>query len=977
MRCITIALLLLLLALSCGAAVTESEALQAAELRVSDVAAYSRAHPDEPGTMSAWAGGASTMGEPVLVHAYPSLEPSYYYVPVLNESGTQTSFVTLGADDGRVQAYGDVPEGRRYPAVGRQEAAELVASVLGRDSSPGDLVAVSMPNRIIYWYLAEASRGGPLFVSLGDRDEVHTRLDPTLVPPDVIAEPAPDFYETATPRPPADGRYPSSYNLSVPHYYQGTSYHCGPASVEMVLDYWGPHVNQTDIGYVANCTLSAGSYASDNRRAGHFSSSSTAILDPNLHGYDERWLGYGACECQWSYSPDYATRYTDLYELVYAGYPIEVLTYYDTSHNSGHFRVVKGYNNNTDVFIVHDPWYSPPYQGPNVNFDQVTFVDDLWTRYYRWGTCMCPWKVEVTAPSGVMPGDEFTLSVDVEYRGPHPFEGQYLSSGQAAPLLPTGFELAPGETSTKSLPGLGASGTSGSASWQVLASCDPGYETIGVRAVGQIGGSSYSYSSYTDVIGGEGETTIEVIAASRVIFVDVGGGGDFLTIREGIEDTRCDGDMVWVQPGWYTGADNKNLSFGGKNLVVIGSGADNTFIDCQNSGRAFNFMSGEDTTAVLSGFTIAAGQPPGTFPYGGGIQIEDSSPTISDLVVVECSSYCGGGISCIDASPIIKNVAILNNHASDYGGGIFCTRDSLGGRLQDVDVLDNSAGYGGGGIYDTYNTHALYDVWFHGNSAQWGGGMYIGRSAPTITRAHFQNNSASMGSAMYIPYESEAEITRTTVVHNTTTDPSDGAVQSSDSQPEITQTIIAFNYVGKGVACSGPKLPTFYHDLSYGNAGGDSLCGNHHDNLFRDPYFCDAALEDFTLHSDSPCLPAYNPWSVLIGRYGDGGCGYAGVDDDELPVSKLALHEALPNPFARSAAIQYEAPANGTALVVSVYDLTGRRVATLFDGPVDATRGTLVWDARDESGHEVASGVYFVRATLGAETAARKLVVLR
>jgi len=961
-------------------AVTDGEARDAAALRVAEVGAYSRDNPEEPGAMAAWSALDAVVGRPVLIHAYPSLEPSYYYVPVLDPRGVRNSFVTLGADDGRIHAYGEIGDDGRHPLVEREAAADIVASITRRTCDADELIAVSMPDRNIYWCLRRPS-GRQLFVNLCDPDDVHTGLDASLTPPDVIAEPAPAIVEIPVRPQAAGGRYPTSYNLSVPHHYQGTSYHCGPASVEMVLDYWGPDIDQTDIGHVANCTSSAGSYASDNRRAGHFSCLSNAILDPSLYGYTERWLGYGACECQWSYpgtgDPDYSTRYTDLYELIYAGYPVEVLTYYDATHGSGHFRVVKGYNNSTDVFIVHDPWYTGTYQGPNVNFDQSLFVDDLWTRYYRWGTLMSPWKVQVTAPSAVVPGDEFTLSIEVTYRGPHPFEGQYAASSvNANPDLPAGFELAPGETVDKSLPGLGSSGSTGSASWQVIASCEPGIETIGAIATGQIFGSSYSYSSYGDVIGGEGSTTMEVLAASRMIYVDVGGGGDFLTIQEGIDDARCDGDMVYVQPGTYVGASNKNLDFGGKNITLLGSGVENTAIDCQDSGRALYFHSGEDTTAVVSGLTIVGGHPAGTFPYGGGIEIEDASPKLTDLVVIDCWAYCGGGISWADASPVLVDVAVLNNQASDYGGGIFCTRDSLGGRLQDVDVSDNIAGYGGGGIYDTYNMHSLYDVTLRNNSAQWGGGMYIARDASEIKRAQIQGNSATLGSGLYIAYESETDITRSTVVHNTTTDSGSGAIDSNDSEPQISRSITAYNWTGSGMTCSGPKLPTIWNSLSYANDAGDSLCGTHYDNLFTNPYFCDQPNEDFTLHSDSPCLPAYNPWGVQIGRYGAGGCGYADLDDGLAP-SHLSLGSPAPNPFGRTASIPYETPRSSSPLTVAVYNLSGRLVKVLYEGTPAEPAGTLKWDGTDETGARVAAGVYFVRASLDSEIASRKLVVLR
>ena len=34
---------------------------------------------------------------------------------------------------------------------------------------------------------------------------------------------------------------------SVPHYYQTTSYYCGPASLEMVYDFYGSHILQLEI----------------------------------------------------------------------------------------------------------------------------------------------------------------------------------------------------------------------------------------------------------------------------------------------------------------------------------------------------------------------------------------------------------------------------------------------------------------------------------------------------------------------------------------------------------------------------------------------------------------------------------------------------------------------------------------------------------------------------------------------------------
>jgi flagellar hook assembly protein FlgD len=46
---------------------------------------------------------------------------------------------------------------------------------------------------------------------------------------------------------------------------------------------------------------------------------------------------------------------------------------------------------------------------------------------------------------------------------------------------------------------------------------------------------------------------------------------------------------------------------------------------------------------------------------------------------------------------------------------------------------------------------------------------------------------------------------------------------------------------------------------------------------------------------------------------------------------------------------------------VSVFDVVGRRVRTLVEGVSSAGVNRVTWDARDDAGRPVGSGVYFVR----------------
>ena len=541
MRPAAIALLLFALALPMLApatpTVTETDAVEAVHQLVSSVGGYSARHPGTPGGCDAWTDSEVVPGTPLLVHSYPALEPSYYYVPLTSRPSGSRTFVTVDAVSRQWLAFGPAPDDLAFPRVSRADAARLAASTLGTPVSPDVLRAVSMPNKHIYWYWSDGSRTAPsreLFINVGDASEVHTAPDEEIAPPErQLGVPhdraAPTDVRPTGPGvcPPRDDergeRFPPAYNITgVPHHYQGTSYNCGPAASEVVLDYYGPDIYQEDIADVANCVNPGGSYATDIRRTGHFSAISSAVQDTSLHGYDERKLGYGALDCWWSNpdssDPDYPDRYNDLKELVSSDFPVLLLMWYDTSHNSGHFRVVKGYNDSTNVFIAHDPWYSPPYQGPNVNFNQVTFVDNLWTKWYRWGTLICPWDVQITAPDEVDFGETFTVQAVIYYLGPHPFEDQDPASSREVTIDPSPlFSLAPGETATKTLPGSVTSGLVGNlVTWDLVAPSVELGNIVTVTARGLISDSAHSYPSYSDSIGGWDSHPITVVNQSGV-----------------------------------------------------------------------------------------------------------------------------------------------------------------------------------------------------------------------------------------------------------------------------------------------------------------------------------------------------------------------------------------------------------------------------------------------------------------------------
>jgi hypothetical protein len=76
-----------------------------------------------------------------------------------------------------------------------------------------------------------------------------------------------------------------------------------------------------------------------------------------------------------------------------------------------------------------------------------------------------------------------------------------------------------------------------------------------------------------------------------------------------------------------------------------------------------------------------------------------------------------------------------------------------------------------------------------------------------------------------------------------------------------------------------------------------------------------------------------------------------------------------------TAELSYSVPTDGR-VNLSVYDVSGRLVATLVDRDVQAGPHEVVWDGLSRGG-SAASGVYFVKLAHGADAATKKLVLVR
>ena len=160
-------------------------------------------------------------------------------------------------------------------------------------------------------------------------------------------------------------------------------------------------------------------------------------------------------------------------------------------------------------------------------------------------------------------------------------------------------------------------------------------------------------------------TFMLLLFAGLAVAVTIHVPGDYPTIQEGINASE-NGDTVLVADGTYDSPDDKNLDFQGREIVLISeNGPNNTIIDCQFYGRGFYFHSGETSAAKVIGFAIRSG-----FSIdGGGIHIDNSSPTFEHCVINDCVALNeGGGIYVLQGTSSFINCVIHNNSATSGGG---------------------------------------------------------------------------------------------------------------------------------------------------------------------------------------------------------------------------------------------------------------------------------------------------------------------
>jgi hypothetical protein len=90
--------------------------------------------------------------------------------------------------------------------------------------------------------------------------------------------------------------------------------------------------------------------------------------------------------------------------------------------------------------------------------------------------------------------------------------------------------------------------------------------------------------------------------------------------------------------------------------------------------------------------------------------------------------------------------------------------------------------------------------------------------------------------------------------------------------------------------------------------------------------------------------------------------------------SEFTLFQNYPNPFNQTTKIEFTLAKSGF-VSLSIYDLLGRKVRTFASEHLPSGYKFVLWDGKNDSGEDVASGIYFYQLRVRDFSEAKKMVL--
>jgi len=452
-----------------------------------------------------------------------------------------------------------------------------------------------------------------------------------------------------------------------------------------------------------------------------------------------------------------------------------------------------------------------------------------------------------------------------------------------------------------------------------------------------------------------------------------------------------------------------------------------------DSGSVVYFVSGEDTTSVLNGFTLTGGTGTqytyastnqhtggGVFLWSGG-KVENNKIVNNHLTNANNRYTHGAGLEVIiDGNAIIRNNLIAHNSINAWWGGgaglILGCADNGYLLFENNRVINNSYNASGGhcvggiGIFSDIGFQGPIYVnanLIKGNQAYstsmnmaLGGGIYIEHASPVLTNNIITENITNgWGGGINVTYwigfstiPANPHILNNTIYHNGATWGGGISIRGNNATPLMMNTILWSDSAlldNEIHLTTGGNISVVYSDIEGGYDGEG--------NVSKEPML---RGENFVLSDSSSCIGAgilsyqfgsticYAPACCYLGHSRPSTTGLPpdmGACESPLDAPVVGLERQLahnlprvydlkpnyPNPFNPKTTIAFDLPRR-SEVTLKIFNVLGEEIAALLSASLPAGSYMYDWDA---SG--MASGVYLYRLEAEGYVETRKMVLMK
>ena len=422
------------------------------------------------------------------------------------------------------------------------------------------------------------------------------------------------------------------------------------------------------------------------------------------------------------------------------------------------------------------------------------------------------------------------------------------------------------------------------------------------------------------------------------------------------------------------------------------------------------------STPTVNAFEVAAdGVTIDGFEITGGTTSATPNATVGIFVQAGTSGHvfknndlngpgAGGQVrGLLTGSGSVTDVTIRDNVVSGWTSGVFLNPGAEAFDIEDNEIRDNTAGIGSDGIADVHITgNRIEDneqgigasdvgpeVTAEQNCITGNASAGVESSGGEILTASGNYWGAANGPGGIFPGSGDAVLGPVTV--DFSPEPV-AACPNGDPTPDCEATTLSESVTPPENGDPGVVTATFTNT--------DGLEEIKYTLL--DNFTVTGEPDDFTRNGDTwtagdlqnpPTTAVFDLTQTTIGDpstyFAIAASTCPTQDDGQLEVNFDPVHELppdaptamqfagnAPNPFGDRTTIEFALPEQAD-VTLAVYDMMGRRVATLVDGPARAGTHQIPWNGRAGNGQVLASGVYLLRLTTAEQAFTKRMTLVR